>query len=129
MAEVGVEIPIPDHVREIDLRVVAGSAIEDRTILLSCILNTKDRENVEIPKWPKYRRNDLPSKFLKGLGVGEVQHMPHLTLDEGTERRLQVVLGGRRLNSFDGWKVLMFAGRDHNRCPLIWVFDFGENFG
>lgn len=128
MAEVAIEIPIPDHVDDVDLRVVAGSAIEDRTILLSCILNSKERTNIEIPRWPKYHRNDLPSKFLKALGAGEVQHMPHLALAGGSHRGLQLVLGGRRLESFAGWKVLMFSGRSQNRCPLIWVIDLGVDY-
>lgn len=118
-------IPLPDFVDRAELRVVCGKALAASEVLVSCTVNTGDRENLDISRWPKYHKNGLPSKFLKAGGAGSIQRLTDLYLPCATDRTLHVAISSDSFDDWSNWAALLLAKEGKDSFPLLWTLYFG----
>lgn len=106
-----------------ELRIVFGDAVSARDVLVSCVASDETGRNLDIPKWPKYGENNLPSKFLRaGIG-GEIQQLASITLPTGPERSLHIMLSSRKRRSWNNWAAIL--SRPNDDSILAWYLPFG----
>lgn len=127
MTMAAASIPMPNSIERTELRVVCGSTVGAKEVLVSCMLNTVDRENLDISRWPKYHKNGLPSKFLKAGSVGNIQRLTDLYLPYVEDRTLQIAISSESVDDWSNWAVLLLAREGTSSFPLLWTLYFGAS--
>lgn len=113
----------PNVTSAVDLRIVFGDAVSPRDVLVSLVSSDESGTNLDIPKWPKYRENNLPSKFLRA-GIGrELQKLPSVTLPAGSEPSLRIILSSKKNRNWHNWAAIL--SRPNGDSAFVWYLPFG----
>lgn len=130
MPAIEIEVPLETEFEQdssvpslVDLIIVYGDVVSARDILVSCVSSNESKTNLDIPQWPKYRVNNLPSKFLRAGTRGAVQKLPSVTLPVGSERSLRIILNSRRRINWKNWAAILSWPAGEN--ALAWYLPFG----
>lgn len=130
MSAIEIEVPLDvgldnDSVSlaQLEVKILFGDTVLARDVMISCISSDEADSNHDIPRWPKYRDNGLPSKFLRPGEPGELQSLPSLIPPLGKERSLRIVLNSRRRKSWQNWAAIL--SRPTGAGVLAWYLPFG----
>lgn len=125
-----VRFKVPPGVVGLGVRVICGAPVSDREVLVSCVFSTPTEENLDLPKWPKYRLSGLPAKFMREHSAGEAQSFPNIELPTRNDGELRITLEAERVSDWSGWALALRSSTTlGNKDSEIWIFDLEANNG
>lgn len=124
MTTTAVRLELPADVVKLGFRLQCASKVLDREVLVSCVANVPGHDSIDIPSWPVYRLNGLPSKFIRAHEPGEIQTLPNLVLPKEEGRTLDISLSSSKSRDWAGWRAVLTADIE-TKVSRIWILEFG----
>lgn len=122
MSMTTLQIPVPKGKLPINVRIVMGDSIQKGDVFVSCVLDAGGVENLDIPLWPKYHRNNQPSKHLPAADLGDVRDLPALGVPDDQDPKLTMSLHSRKRMNWNRWKAIFYV--ETQQGPIVWTMDF-----